>query len=81
MRGTVDQRRTRGNSFVKGRFQLGTKPAFQYLYSVPMNRTQQHRRGFAGTSFTKAVVSCCAQMRPVARNRWSKVQADAGFQA
>jgi hypothetical protein len=43
---------------------------------------QNHLRGCAGASFTKAVVSICrGQMRPVAHN-WSKQQTTGtGFQA
>jgi hypothetical protein len=71
----------RCKSFLKIEITLGTSRAFEYMFLVPMNRTQYHQRGIAGTSITKAVASCRAQMRPVARNRWNKVQADAGFQA
>jgi len=47
-----------------------------------MTVQQNHLRGCAGTSFTKAVASICrVQMRPVAHN-WSKQQpAGSGFQA
>ncbi|HEY9250311.1 MAG TPA: hypothetical protein VIO38_14325 [Rariglobus sp.] len=37
-----------------------------------MNRISQHLRSYAGTSITKAVVQCCAQMHPAACQRWSQ---------
>jgi hypothetical protein len=47
-----------------------------------MNRAQKHQRGFAGTSFTKAVDQlCCVTMRPVVISRWNKQPTGAGSQA
>jgi hypothetical protein len=47
-----------------------------------MTVSQKHPRGFAGTSFTKAVASICrVAMCPVAHN-WSKQQqTGTGYQA
>jgi hypothetical protein len=46
-----------------------------------MTVQHNHLRGYAGASFTKAVVGICrAQMRPVVLN-WNKRQAGSGFQA
>ncbi|WP_162525218.1 hypothetical protein [Rariglobus hedericola] len=46
-----------------------------------MNRTNHHLLSTAGTSITKAVVQCCAQMRPATCQRWSKSKQGAGSQA
>jgi hypothetical protein len=47
-----------------------------------MNRAIQHLASRAGTSFTKAVRTCCAAMRPAAaiQQQWNK-HAGAGFTA
>jgi len=45
-----------------------------------MSRSLQHLRSHAGTSFTKAVQTCCVQMRPVSTN-WNKTHTGAGSQA
>jgi hypothetical protein len=60
---------------------LGAGNAFCILSPVPMTVQHNHLRGYAGASFTKAVVGICrAQMRPVVLN-WNKRQTGSGFQA
>ncbi|MFA6287397.1 MAG: hypothetical protein WC661_08420 [Opitutaceae bacterium] len=46
-----------------------------------MTRTHKHLHGHASTSITKAVAICCAQMRPVVAQQWSKSTRGTGSQA
>jgi len=59
---------------------LGNIAATSQRGPVPMTASRQHLRARAGTSITKAVVLCRAQMHAVAQV-WNKFQPVSGFQA